>query len=123
MSTLAEEIADDWKDFDGLEVVTLLQVRGDGRKSVPMSYVNANGDTQGAALRRGLNRRDMVALAGAVTLTGDETVFELPASLVGANGVRQRDVITDADDMKFRVIRSDLVTLKTRWRCVCQLQE
>lgn len=118
--TLAEEIADDWKDCDGLEVVTLKRARADGGDELEISYVDDDGETQGAALRRQTSRREQMALAGSVSLEDDLVTFELPVSIVGSLGVRQRDIIVDADGRVWRVVKCDLASLKTRWRCICQ---
>lgn len=123
MSTLAEEIAEDWKDFDGLEVATLQRQTADGLDEIDLSYVDDDGETQGAALRRQVSRRDQMAL-GAVSLTGEEVIWELPVSIVGSGvAVREGNKIVDSDDEKWTIQKVQLATLRTRWRCLCVKQE
>ena len=123
MSTLAEEIAEDWKDFDGLEVATLQRQTGDGLDEIALSYVDDDGATQGAALRRQVSRRDQMAL-GAVSLTGEEVIWELPVSVVGSSvAVREGNKIVDSSGEKWAIQKVQLATLKTRWRCLCVKQE
>lgn len=122
MATLAAEIADDWKDFDGLETVTLRQVRPDGAAEVSLSYEDDDGETQPAALRREITRRESLALGG-VGLESETAAWELPVSVVGSGGVKIGDTLTDADGVVWRVQMVNHSTLKTRWRAVCTKQE
>lgn len=118
MTTAAEEIADDWQDFDGLETVTLRQIRPDGTNPVSMTYTDGDGETQPAALRRQVTQREFMALGG-LAISGKLVAFELPASVVGTDGVVQGDQIIDEENVIWQVQQADKATLGTRWRCLC----
>lgn len=122
MSTLAEDIADDYRDFDGLETVTLRQIRPGGANPVPITYTDDDDATQPAALRRQLSKRDLMVL-GAAAIPGEATIWELPVSVVGSAGVENGDTITDSDGKIWKIRSCDKATLGTRWRCLCVKQE
>ena len=122
MSTVSDEIGDDWKEFDGLEVVTLHRQSSQGLEQIAISYEDADGVTQGGALRRQATHKDAIAL-GLAGLTGAEVIFELPVSLVGSSGVRQGNLIVDEDNVTWSVNVAQLATMKTRWRCLVTRQE
>lgn len=122
MTTLAQDITDDYRDFDGLETVTLHRQSAGGLEQVAISYTDDDGATQGGALRRQASYRDQMA-ANAIGLTSVEVVWELPATLVGSSGVRQGNIIVDSSDVYWHVNIAQLATLGTRWRCLTTRQE
>lgn len=108
--TLATDIANDCDEFDGIETVTLRQIRPGGSNAVSVASVTSGP----------LTRRQMLALGGSVDLDGDAKNFSLNVTDVGSDGVKRGDQIVKSDNTVWTVIDTELATLGTRWKCVCQ---
>lgn len=108
--TLAEDIANDCDDFDGIETVTLRQIRPGGANSVSVASVTSNP----------LTRRQMLALGGAIDLDSDAKNFSLNVTDVGSDGVKRGDQLILSDNTVWSVIECSLATLSTRWKVIAE---
>ena len=108
-----DSIAGDYVIFDGGQTVTLRTVRPDGATSVTIANAT-NGP---------LTRKQEAALAGTVSLNGDERSWSLNATQVGSNGVREGDKIIEANSATWTVIATNQLTLDVRWSCVSRKEE
>lgn len=104
----ATDLAADCTLLDGSETVSVTLLRPEGRTSI----------TVAAALRRSL-ARELTAFDG-VTLRGDETVWHIPQSALGtAIELQPGDTIAVGSEV-WSIIRAQLETFGSRWRCTCR---
>ena len=108
--TLATDIANDCDEFDGIETVTLRQIRPGGTNPVSVASVTSNP----------LTRRQMLALGGAIDLDGDAKNFSLNVTDVGSGGVKRGDQLIQSDNTVWTVVECALATLGTRWKVVAE---
>ena len=106
--TLADDIAGDMADFDGLETVSLYDVSAN------------TTDASVSALRRAVNYSPTQA-GGSFGVNPTKTVFHIQTSttaIIPAEG----DTITDSASTVWTIDSVDKATLGTRWRCPCTEQ-
>lgn len=116
--SLAEEIKNDWQEFDGVEDVTIMAYGGD-----------AQAIRNCKALKRKLSFTD-IALGAGLALTNNSRVWEVwRASMVGENDdfagsyeIQSRDYLIQADGTSWTVASADVCTLDTRCRLICTRQ-
>lgn len=106
--TLADDIAGDLADFDGVETVSLYSAAGN------------TTDSAVTALRHAIQYRDL-QLGAPVGVEPTDTAFNLQASTV-TTAPKQGDTITDSSNTVWTVLNVQKVTLGTRYRCACREQ-
>jgi hypothetical protein len=109
---LADDIATDWQVFDGVEEVTVTNRKHDASAD----GAAANGVK---ALRRVLKRSEINAY-GDLRLEPTDIVWNLWVATLGGLTPSFGSTITDSAGAIWQVIALDLVTMGTRWRCVCR---
>src|SRR4051812_10545285 len=106
--TLATDIASDYAGFDGVETVTLTP------RATPGSP-----NTTVKALRGPVKRSEIYNLGGTLGLSTRSTAFSLfTASLAGTEPI-DGDKITQGDGKVWIILSAELLTLGTRYRCLC----
>jgi hypothetical protein len=104
----AADLANDCLSLDGSETVSVTLRRPQGRTTL----------TVAAALRRSL-ARDLREFEG-VTLRGDEIVWHIPGSLLGAGQELQPGDTISVGVEVWSIVRVQRETLGSRWRCTCR---
>lgn len=104
-----DAVKNDWRYIDGVEDVTFAPLNRDGDPS-PVEDVKAK--------RSGLGKTDLQLLA-ATAQTTEGCVWNLWASTMGGQEARAGDEITTAGGTVWIVGATQLLTLGSRWRCVC----
>ncbi len=76
------------------------------------------------ALRRELSKREQESLGG--LLNNRSVVWEIPVEQLGDSvEIQEGDVILELEPdapLRWTVVSTQLATLKTRWRCICNKQ-
>ena len=105
---LPSEIAADCTSLDGSESVSVTLRRPEGATVVPVA----------GALRRVVTRSAQTY--DGLTLTGDETVWHLPASAFAAGQEPHPDDTIETPTEVWSIASVRREALATRWRCVCR---
>lgn len=105
---LAEDIANDWEFIDGIETVSVTS-QADGATAI----------TGVKALQRASDRLAR-SFGTSVAITPNDVVFELWPAESGLTDIVPGDKITNEAGVNFTIMTAQLLTLKTRWRCVCR---
>jgi hypothetical protein len=96
---------------DGVETVTVTLKRAEGETEI----------TVPGALRRGLVRPHETY--SGVALQGEELVWNIPHEPLDDASLQRGDTIADAADSVWTILSASLLTLGTRWRCVCRKEQ
>lgn len=116
---MAEEITyaarcNDWQYIDGIEEVTF----------TPRNRAGAVNATGVKALKRPLQKSDLLfASSLGVDLGPDDIVIHLWDVFLTGLKPQSQDFITDGDGVVYKILSTANQTLKTRWRCVCRVQD
>lgn len=116
---LADDIADDFEDFDGNDEVVLTIIRAGGSEDITVTSANSGPKSRagGAALQGGLVGRQRswsLPVVEVVNAAGEQVAVEVGDKLTIGEG---------EDEEVWQVDSVDLLTLNTRWLCQCSLQE
>lgn len=106
--TLAQDIADDYEFMDGVEDITF----------TPQNPVAAAVASVKAL--RGVLTRGEQYLGATAGIEPSDVVWHLWASTLSGTVPKPGDKITDSDSASYRILSLQLMTLRTRWRCVCR---
>ncbi len=96
-------------DMDGIETVSLYDQSAD------------TIDSSVTGLRRALTYRD-VMLGGSIGLEPTGCAWHLQANTTSITP-EAGDKITDSGSIAYTILSVSQETLKTRWRCLCNLQK
>lgn len=117
---LADEIARDWEDIDGVEDVTITPLN-DATTIDPVTTVKA--------LQRQVSRVDIQLFGGVIGLEPEDTVFHVwkyraegSDDLVTAltRKPRNGDTITQSDGSRWTIIGGQYSPQTSRWRFICR---
>lgn len=113
MSSLPLNVGGDFAVINATETVTLIPRVTDSGFSAAL--------TVPAALRRDATREDIESAGGSLGKTGN--VFHLwAANIPGGYKPKRRDVLQDADGVRYDVLKVQVQTLDTRFRLTVQAQ-